>query len=118
MNGCLMLATIVVLAMAVCTIILFSGNDGAQGTPTAIGPTERSGYVICKQFLEKRLKAPSTADYPMLSETNRSLVGNIFTVTAFVDSQNSFGAMIRTNFYCQVEYVGNDNWKLLDLKTY
>lgn len=44
------------------------------------------------------LKAPSTAKYPLANEWNIYKNQDTVTIESYVDSQNSFGAMIRSNF--------------------
>jgi hypothetical protein len=39
--------------------------------------------------------------------------GGVFQVRSYVDAQNSFGAMIRTNYFCKVQFTGtpqDDEW--------
>lgn len=72
--------------------------------------------TICEKFVADRLKAPSTAKYSGWgdSSTKTSLDGNTVTVFAYVDSQNSFGAMLRTKYVCTVEDQGS-TWHLVSL---
>jgi len=81
--------------------------------------------VICQLYVEDNLKSPSTADFPAPSLTDiRDMGNNVFEIRSYVDSQNSFGATIRTNFFCKVQYIGTPtddeslphNWQLLELK--
>jgi len=56
------------------------------------------------------LKAPSTAEFPggffdPYTDWGFSKDGNTYKVSSYVDSQNSFGAMIRSEFY--IEYKWN-----------
>lgn len=55
------------------------------------------------------LKAPSTAEFPggFLSPFDGwgfSRNGNIYEISSYVDSQNSFGAMIRSDFYLKITW--------------
>jgi hypothetical protein len=43
------------------------------------------------------LKSPSTANFSGLAETEIISIKKGYMVSGFVDSQNSFGAMVRTN---------------------
>ena len=81
-------------------------------------------YVMCQLYVEENLKSPSTADFPASSLTDiRDLGNNLFETRSYVDSQNSFGATIRTNFFCKIQYIGTPeddetltrNWLLLEL---
>ncbi|MCX6266195.1 MAG: hypothetical protein NTW16_02400 [Bacteroidetes bacterium] len=67
-------------------------------------------YSVVEQYVPQQLKSPSTAEFPSYSErTNhvKSLGNNIFIVESWVDSQNSFGAMIRTHFHLKVVLQGD-----------
>lgn len=73
------------------------GNSGAT--------TDNSGVACaCAQDrVTNLLKSPSTADFP--SGCDRfvtDLGGNRYTVTSYVDAENGFGAMIRSNYTCDV----------------
>jgi hypothetical protein len=77
-------------------------------------------YTMAKQFVTDRLKAPSTADYPWYSSDSVQVVHRgegVFVVRAHVDSQNSFGAMIRTRFVCELKNTTGDSWSLISLDT-
>lgn len=54
----------------------------------------------CEQFADQRLKAPGSADYD-LTATND---GKVWTVTGTVDSDNSFGASLRSQVECVMRY--------------
>jgi len=49
------------------------------------------------------LKAPSTAKFPGLDEWRFSKKNGIVTVQSYVDSQNSFGAMLRNKFIVEFD---------------
>ena len=74
---------------------------------------------MAEKYVEAVLKAPSTAEFPhfwSIDEVTRQ-EGNVFYITSVVDAQNSFGAMIRSDWYIEIEYTGGepaaiDNWKL------
>jgi len=74
------------------------------------GPSSVGARVAAKLFVKDRLKAPSTARFGTLTATE-SYDGS-YLVSGYVDSQNSFGAMIRTYFSCTVEY-DDGKWKLI-----
>lgn len=74
-------------------------------------------YVMAQQFVEQRLKSPSTAKYPLVaSECTTRMEGQKYKINAYVDSQNSFGASIRANFIAVVEQYEKGKWKLVDLQ--
>jgi hypothetical protein len=95
-----------------CLLALGStdSDDGASSIPDH---DEVSAYTICQQFVEDGLKAPRTAKFPWgASDRTVHLGGGKYRVRAYVDAQNSFGAMIRSNFDCTVQWTGGDRWNL------
>jgi ribosomal protein L40E len=58
------------------------------------------------------LKSPSTAQF---SDPTITKTANVFEVIGYVDSQNSFGAMLRTDFTVTFKKIG-DKWDLVDIK--
>ena len=61
-----------------------------------------------KEMVKKVLKAPTTAEFDYKTFRYFKLNG-VGTIIGTVDSQNSFGAMIRSNF--KVQFDCNDNMK-------
>ena len=94
----------------------------AWNTPSAPPTPDYSSvgaFTMCRQFVEARLKAPASAKFPWASEAaTTDLGGGKFRVLSYVDSQNSFGAMIRNNYDCSVHWVSGTQWRLdsLDVK--
>lgn len=93
-----------------------SGSDKKKAT-AAVAPTDHSSsaFVRCQRYVRDRLKAPATADFPFLDRRTWKFDDDVYVVKSYVDAQNSFGAMLRTNWHCKVQYVGGD-WKLLELE--
>jgi hypothetical protein len=54
------------------------------------------------------LKAPATATYARPSVSVDPKHPDRFTVASYVDSQNGFGAMIRTYWSIDLRYLGSD----------
>lgn len=55
-----------------------------------------------KDYITNNLKAPSTAKFPWDLKTTYDVKMGKYSVLSYVDSQNGFGAMIRTNFLCEI----------------
>lgn len=103
--GCLVVLGIFAVLMAWG---MASGDDEDDATD------KYGAQNVCEQFIEDRLKAPSTADFHHDSAT---AAGDVWTVSGAVDSENGFGAMIRSDYVCQVRATDNDgNWRLVDLQ--
>lgn len=73
-----------------------------------------SAYVGCQQFVERRLKSPGSAKYPaMTSDAVKITRGpnGRRTFDSYVDSENGFGALLRSTYLCTVEPGANpDEW--------
>lgn len=79
-----------------------------------------SDYEIvnaCEKFIENNLKAPKSAEFPPESKAVIDrIANNLFEVVSYVDAQNSFGAMIRTFYTCEVRHGYGGGWELIDLE--
>lgn len=96
-------------------VVWFIGSIGGSGkstsgtTPSKEDPGQ-SAYYTSKAVVQEMLKAPSTAKFsnPYTdSETGWSKVGDDeYRCWGYVDSQNSFGAMLRSTWITQVKRSG------------
>lgn len=62
-------------------------------------------YNYAKDFIKDRLKSPSTAEFPGTFEKKnhvRDLGNGQYQINSWVDSQNSFGATIRSRWSCRI----------------
>jgi hypothetical protein len=85
-------------------------DDGSSDS----GSTADMAIVACEDFVEDRLKAPSSADFG--TPTAESNEAGTWLVIGTVDSENSFGAMMRVSYRCTVSNSGGDTWTLVDLQ--
>lgn len=64
---------------------------------------EKDAKYACKEGVQRTLKSSSTAKFPNYQDFfAKKLAEGTYEITGFVEAQNSFGAMIRTNFICDV----------------
>lgn len=111
------LSIAVLCFICICAYVLYDPTDGTKDYSTM-------AFIQCRLYVEDRLVSPSTADFPsaLLADV-RDVGNNVFEIRSHVDSQNSFGAMIRTNYFCKIQYVGTAEdeesnsiyWTLLQL---
>jgi hypothetical protein len=81
-----------------------------------------SAWVMAKQFVEDTLASPGTADYGSLLKGTfqnpkdhvRSLGDKEYLVEGWVDAQNRYGAVVRSDFKVKLKYMGGDKWNLLE----
>lgn len=83
------------------------------------GPVLADAYFNSQVYVQTQLKAPSTAKFPNSKDPAvvvADLGGNAAQVTAYVDAQNSFGAMIRQHYTATLKWQHDDIWKVTDFK--
>jgi hypothetical protein len=74
-------------------------------------PDKFDAYATAKSFVEKELKAPRTAKFPMTSDIQIYQSANEWTIIGYVDSQNGFGALVRTQYKIEMSYDSDtDMW--------
>jgi len=64
---------------------------------------------VCHNRVLGQLKAPATADFGGDSVTGGEPT---YTDTGYVDSENSFGAKIRTEYVCTARHTGGVNFSV------
>ena len=87
--------------IALCIIVLLSICVFGGKDDDSIG--ESDAWVCAQDVVEKNLKSPSSAKFCLMSEATihyngEDGGGSRYTVSGYVDAQNSFGATIRQNF--------------------
>lgn len=85
--------------IALGALLLLAGCGGEPYSPN--NPAEAEAQ--CEGFADQRLKAPATADYDL----NASQTTSGWTVVGTVDSENGFGAKVRSNVTCVLHFEGN-----------
>lgn len=78
-----------------------------------------------KIYVDKLLKASTTAKWPsgadfgvnQYKDKKGKVVKDVWEVSGYVDVQNSFGAMIRTQWYVKLKKTGNSWIILLEIKS-
>jgi hypothetical protein len=98
------------LILSIFIFIIFSGMFNNKNSSTA--PTqEQAAYdrkimstVFAEENIENILKSPSTAKFVDVRAYELSNQKDVWAVNGYVDSQNSFGAMIRSQWEVQLDY--------------
>lgn len=72
--------------------------------------------IMCQDFVKNRLRSPGSAKFPgvMDGEPKVSSLGSgRYSVRSYVDSENGFGALLRSDWSCEIRKVpGGDKWQL------
>lgn len=113
-NGCGMGCLGLIIAVVVLVIIGALIGGGDDSSEPEIG-SDFGAYDVCQQFVDERLKAPSTSDYPSIDDASITHRGRTWEVVAYVDAENGFGANIRVPFTCTVTHTGGGNYRLVDV---
>jgi len=64
-------------------------------------------FVMSQNFVKQRLKSPASAEFPYVSDRGVDVFPDGvcgFQVSAYVDSHNGFGAMIRSRYQAKISY--------------
>lgn len=109
-GGCLknILVAIIIIIVGVTLVNLFTDDKGS--TSNVSEHSELLAYSYAMDCVKSRLKSPSTAEFPSSIEKKQSTKSSsygVYVIKSWVDSQNSFGAMIRSNFECTVKFDGD-----------
>jgi TPR repeat protein len=76
----------------------------------------RTAYTMATQLVAQHLKSPTTAKFSSFQETGAEKAGEIWRLSGFVDSQNSFGAMMRSKWYAAIQNKSGDEWSALYIR--
>jgi hypothetical protein len=116
--GCLLSGGLLIGVLLIIGLFVIIMNGGRARATSGAEPI--SAFVMCKQFVTDRLKSPATAVFPTYGgdgTQTEQLSMLQFRAKAYVDSQNGFGANVRTRYSCTVTNTGGNNWNLDDLTT-
>lgn len=113
-TGCLLalIFMLIIIFVVFKAITGFWNSLGNEKTSSSSTPSDykMEAYVMSQDFMEDYLKNPSTAKFPWYSDINVVQTGNRYKVEAYVDSQNSFGANVRTSYYMILERSDDGGW--------
>ncbi|MDP2676917.1 MAG: hypothetical protein Q8O83_04495 [bacterium] len=101
----------VVIVATFSYMFFFSGGSSSSQTPTVYTPDEIELHIQAQEFVKQGLKAPSTAKFPVLPYDTSADGNGLYKVDSYVDSQNSFGAMIRSDWTVLMRLSG-ETWTL------
>jgi hypothetical protein len=113
--GALVVLVLLVISIGLIIWGVSSALNGGSSTPEP-KHSDVAALVMCEEFVKDNLKSPSTASFPFEEGKVAPLPDEgdgHYIVRGAVDAQNSFGAMLRTQYYCKVHYEpSTDKWVL------
>jgi hypothetical protein len=81
--------------------------------------------TLCENLVKNKLVSPATSDFAYLDRKVFRRGKWRYDISSYVDSENAFGATLRTNWVCNIQYQGKEkptdfidiaNWKLHGLE--
>lgn len=86
-----------------------------QATTSAAGTRDSvemcaHAVIASHRTVEACLKCPSTAKFENAYDVGVAASGSTYSFVTYVDSQNGFGAMIRTPYACEMKQDGPGEW--------
>ena len=98
-----------IIIVFIILIVIIGGNDQNNYSSQTSTPASKKFntndlgdkidlHIQAQQYILQGLKAPSTAKFPALPYEATDLGNGRYKVVSYVDSQNSFGAMIRSDW--------------------
>lgn len=77
-------------------------------------PSAADAERMCREDVLGKLKAPSTATFGDVRSTiSDDFDPDRWTVTGWVDAENSFGATLRSEWTCDATHRGGGRWRTL-----
>lgn len=114
--GCV---TAILLVMGGCVVLMMLPESEERRRERELSTARAITATLCEQAMTSRLRSPSTADYPFghVASVTPDGASNRYRLVSHVDSQNGFGATIRTRFRCVVEGRGENmsRYKVVEL---
>lgn len=111
-----------VLALLIPTVTWFlrdpsAGEIGGGTSDASAKDRSVEAWTVCKDFVEQRLSAPSTANFPDWDPDQHveSRSDQKYSLKAYVDAENKLGGTVRTDFICTVRWLAGGEWRLLGL---
>jgi DNA-directed RNA polymerase subunit RPC12/RpoP len=106
-GGCFTNLSLIIVALVVCSYVDASGGGNSTSLRSSYPHNKFAAYRYAEKYVKQKLKSPSTAKFPSVSEKDKHTtsfsttpgVGK-YKIESWVDSQNSFGATVRTKFSC------------------
>jgi hypothetical protein len=99
-----------IVTITIFILLAYGSSDSDTGSSS---PSDNKflAYSYAEDFVKQKLKSPSSAEFPGTFEKDEHIteLGNRkYKINSWVDSQNSFGAQIRTNFSCTITFDGDN----------
>lgn len=116
LKGLLIVVPILVV-MLILLILLPEGEvTNSYGENYKLDKT--GACIMSNKFVEQQLVSPASAKFQKCYDQQIIYKGDrTYYVNGYVDSQNGFGAMLRTSYSVEIQDLG-EQWRLVDITIY
>lgn len=92
-------------------------NDGPAAVASRDAQcSEGVAFVMSQNFVKRDLRAPATAQFPHQPISATEIGECQFRVSSYVDAQNAFGALIRSNYSVDMKFnASGRTWSAANL---
>jgi hypothetical protein len=98
---------LIVAALMIFFFVIPSCSDEPEKSEEKKLHTKVEACLQSRSFVEKMLKSPGSAEFGYCADDHVTQIDDTtFTVINYVDSQNSFGALIRNYYKCKITFSG------------
>ncbi len=106
------------LSAIILGIYLLNLSRTNQADPAKeLFPTRMNAIITAEEIISNKLKAPATAKFQTTPDFYQK--DSLYEIKGYVDSQNSFGAMLRSKYFVRLIYVpSNDSWTIVNADLY
>jgi len=109
-----------IIIIAVLVSIAPSGSSPMVSKKTE-KVSEAAAWHVCQHYVKQKLLSPATASFPLFYDRFSKVDETTFWLEGHVDSQNAYGAEVRTSFQIKVQYTGGEkhlpqSWRELEFR--
>lgn len=103
-----------IIFFSIMFIAICSGPDEPEkpSKPKVETHDKLDAIVMSQAFVDQVIKAPATAKYGTDITSVQRVGGGagkeVYMIRNYVDSENSYGAMLRTYYTCKITYENNE----------
>ena len=102
--------------------IIISRSCSCSSTKPKNKPDVGDNVYACmyvRYYVQGRLVSPGSAKFPdCWAQRITFIEPNKWEVLSYVDSQNSFGGLMRSNYDIVLKYLGNDKYDIDEVKEF
>ena len=101
--------------MALAMTVILWATVATAGQESGYTPQPDMAYAVAQRYAKNAAVSPSTIDWPWADydKTVKYVGERKYIVRQYFDSQNGFGAMVRTKFTAIIQHGEDDTWRVI-----